>query len=89
MTGRYDALNPPALRRLIAGGTQLRQFPRDVIAACYRTTQELYAELGARNARFKEIHAQWDRFRLDQQTWFRVVEDSFANSLAAVSARAR
>jgi TRAP-type mannitol/chloroaromatic compound transport system substrate-binding protein len=89
MTGRYDALNPPALRRLIASGTQLRQFPRDVIAACYRAAQELYVELGTRNARFKEIHAQWDNFRRDQQTWFRVVEDSFANSMAAVQAQAR
>ena len=88
MTGRYDALNPPALRRLIASGTQLRQFPRDVLAACYRATQELYAELGARNARFKSIHEQWDRFRLDQQTWFRVVEDSFANSMAQLQAQA-
>ena len=89
MTGRYDMLNPPALRRLIASGTQLKAFPRDVIAACFRTTQELYAELGNRNARFKEIHAQWDRYRVEQQTWFRVVEDSFANSMAQVQAQAR
>ena len=89
MMGRYDAQNPPALRRLIAAGTQLRPFPRDVIAACYRATQELFAELGARNARFKEIHTQWDAFRRDQQTWFRVVEDSYSNSVAQVQAQQR
>ena len=87
MTGRYDAQNPPAIRRLIASGTQLRAFPRDVLQACYRATQELYGELGARNARFKAIHEQWDAFRRDQQTWFRVVEDSFANTMAVMQPR--
>lgn len=89
MMGRYDAQNPPAIRRLIAQGTQLRPFPRDVIQACFRAAQELYGEIGARNARFKAIHEQWDRFRQDQQTWFRIVEDSFANSMAQVQAQAR
>ena len=37
----YDALNPPALRRLIANGAQLRPFPREVMAAFYRAAQEL------------------------------------------------
>src|SRR6185295_5515959 len=30
MPAKYDALNPPALRRLVASGTQLRPFPRSV-----------------------------------------------------------
>src|SRR6201990_1709249 len=28
--GRYDNLNPPALKRLLSGGAQLRAFPQDV-----------------------------------------------------------
>jgi TRAP-type mannitol/chloroaromatic compound transport system substrate-binding protein len=82
--GRYDVLNPQALRRLIAGGAQLRPYPREVIAACFRAAQELWGEIGARNARFKQIHEQWDRFRQDQQAWFRVAEDSFAIAVAQV-----
>ncbi len=85
MPGRYDALNPPAMRRLIAAGTQLRAFPRDVMQACYNAAQELYAEIGSQNARFKQIHEQWDRFRVDSQTWFRVAEDSLANFMALVN----
>ena len=38
---KYDVLNPPALRKLVAGGTQLRPYPREVMAALYRAAQEL------------------------------------------------
>src|ERR1700704_3396404 len=31
---RYDARNPPAIKRLVAAGTQLRAFPRPVMEAC-------------------------------------------------------
>ena len=33
MLAKYDADNMPALRRLVAGGAQLRPFPRDVMEA--------------------------------------------------------
>ena len=36
MLAKYDAQNPPALRRLVAGGTQLRPFPKAVMEACYK-----------------------------------------------------
>jgi TRAP-type mannitol/chloroaromatic compound transport system substrate-binding protein len=79
MAARYDVLNPQALRRLVGSGTKLRTFPRDVMQASYRATQEFYAEVGAQNARFKRIHAEWDKFRLDQIQWHRIAEDSLAN----------
>ena len=75
-----------ALRRLVASGTQLRPYPREVLAALYKAAQELYAEIGAQNARFKRIHDHWDKFRLEESQWFRVVEDSAANFVAAVTA---
>ncbi len=89
MMARYDALNPAALRRLVAGGTQLRIFPRDVLTACYRAAQEFYSEVGAANPRFRRIHQQWDAFRVDQIQWFRLAEDSQANFLAVASAPPR
>jgi TRAP-type mannitol/chloroaromatic compound transport system substrate-binding protein len=87
MAARYDVLNPQALRRLVGAGTQLRAFPRDVLTACYRAAQEFYAEVGAQNPRFRRIHAEWDRFRLDLTPWFRVAEDSVANFLAVATAQ--
>jgi TRAP-type mannitol/chloroaromatic compound transport system substrate-binding protein len=87
MAARYDVLNPPAIRRLVGSGTQLRGFPRDVMAACYKSTQDFYAEIGEQNARFKKIHGEWDKFRLDLTQWFRVAEDSLANFLAVATAQ--
>ncbi len=63
----------------MAGGAQLRIHPRDVLMACYRSTQEVYAELSDRNPRFRKIHAHWDQFRRDAQSWMRVSGDSAAS----------
>ena len=83
---KYDVLNPPALRRLVAGGTQLRPYPREVMTALYKSAQELYAEIGEQNPRFRKIHEHWDRFRVEQVQWFRVAEDSLANFQAVATA---
>ena len=83
--GRYDALNPPAMRRLLAQGTQLRQFPREVMGAFHRAATQLYAEIGAANPRFRRIFEHFDRFRADEQAWFRVAEDSFGNAMAQLA----
>ncbi|WP_149538899.1 TRAP transporter substrate-binding protein [Siccirubricoccus phaeus] len=82
---KYDVLNPPALRRLVAQGAQLRAYPREVLTALYRAAQDLYVEIGEANPRFKRIHEHWDKFRLEQTQWFRVAEDPLANFLAAMS----
>ena len=87
MAARYDVLNPAAMRRLIAAGTQLRAFPRDVMQASFRASQELFAELGAQNPRFKRLYEQWDRFRTEQVQWARVAEDTQANFMAVATAQ--
>ena len=79
---RYDTANVLALRRLLASGTHLRAYPRDVLAACFKASQETFAELGDRDPRFRRVHQSWDRFRRDMQGWFRVAEDATANFLA-------
>jgi TRAP-type mannitol/chloroaromatic compound transport system substrate-binding protein len=80
-------LNPQALRRLLAAGTQLRPYPREVLTALYGATQEVYAELGEQNPRFKRVWQHWDAYRLEQIQWFRVAEDSMANFLAVTTSQ--
>ena len=65
MMAKYDAKNPEALRRLVAAGVQLRQFPRPVLDACYKATFETYDELAAKNADFKLIYESWQKFLAD------------------------
>ena len=77
MMARYDAGNPDALKRLVAGGAQLRPFPRPVLEACYRAALELYQETSAKNAKFKKVHDHYMKFLEDQVLWFRVAEGNF------------
>jgi TRAP-type mannitol/chloroaromatic compound transport system substrate-binding protein len=84
MTANYDQKNPIALKKLVGAGTQLRAFPKPVMEAAYKATQEVMGELAAKNADFKKIYDQWARFRDDQNLWFRVAEyslDSFRYSV--------
>jgi len=77
MPAKYDAQNPPALRRLVAGGTKLRPYPKSVLEAAEKAAYELYAELGAKSAYWKKIYPEWKKFRDEQFLWFRVAESTY------------
>jgi TRAP-type mannitol/chloroaromatic compound transport system substrate-binding protein len=79
MMAKYDAVNPPALRRLVAGGAQLRPFPRAVLEAAEKASYEVYEEMSAKSAHFKRIYPDWKRFRDEQFLWFRVAEQAYDN----------
>ena len=66
MMARYDTQNPQALRRLVAAGTQLKPYPREVLEAAWKATHELYDEFSAKNAKFKKIYDHWKAFRDEQ-----------------------
>jgi TRAP-type mannitol/chloroaromatic compound transport system substrate-binding protein len=75
--GKYDAGNPAALKRLIAGGAQLRPFTQDVMEACYKSANEIYAELNQSNPLFKKLHDSVAAFRGDSYQWMQVAELGF------------
>jgi TRAP-type mannitol/chloroaromatic compound transport system substrate-binding protein len=79
MLGKYDADNVAAMRRLIAGGTQLRAFSKEILDACYKSAQEIYADLSAKNPKWKKIYEPWKKFLDDEHQWFRVAEQTFDN----------
>ncbi|HZP93669.1 MAG TPA: TRAP transporter substrate-binding protein [Burkholderiales bacterium] len=79
MTAKYDAQNPAALRRLVAGGTKLRPFPKAVMEACEKASYELYEELKEKSAHWKRIYPGWKKFRDEQFLWFRVAESTYDN----------
>ena len=76
-TAKYDAVNPPALKRLLAGGTQLRPFSQEIMEACYKAANDVYAETAAANPRFKKIYDNYVAFRSDSYQWWQVAEMSF------------
>jgi TRAP-type mannitol/chloroaromatic compound transport system substrate-binding protein len=75
--GRYDYLNPPALKRLISGGAILRPFPADVMEACYKAATDRYTELAASNPMFKRMYDSLVPFRGDSYLWLQVAEGGF------------
>jgi TRAP-type mannitol/chloroaromatic compound transport system substrate-binding protein len=83
-TARYDALNPAALKRLVAGGAQLRRFPRVVMEAAYKEAQALYAETAAKNENFRKVYESWNKFRIEQVQWAQVAELPFDNFMASI-----
>jgi TRAP-type mannitol/chloroaromatic compound transport system substrate-binding protein len=87
MTAKYDVENPAALRRLVAAGTQLRPYSREIMQAAHKATFELYDELSAKNPKWKKVFDSWSKFREEEYLWFRVAENTFENFVYAQSAR--
>jgi TRAP-type mannitol/chloroaromatic compound transport system substrate-binding protein len=77
MQARYDALNPKALKELVAAGTQLRGFSLEVMEACHKATNEVNAENAAKNPDFKEILDHMTAFKNDQYLWWQVAEYNY------------
>src|SRR5215813_12094314 len=55
-TAKYDAQNPPAMKRLLSAGAQLRAFSPEILDASYKAAQETYAEISQTNALFKKLN---------------------------------
>ena len=77
MQAKYDALNPPALKQLVAGGAKIFRFPKDVMNAAFKEAMALYDELSAKNPNWKKVYADYSAFRRDQNIWFRFSEAGF------------
>jgi TRAP-type mannitol/chloroaromatic compound transport system substrate-binding protein len=88
MTAKYDALNPPALKRLLSAGAQLRPFTQPVMEACYKAANEVYGEISAENAAFKKVWDNMAAFRGDQYLWWQVGEYGFDSFMIRALRRA-
>ena len=74
MQAKYDAANPAALKRLVAGGAQLRPFTQPIMDASLRAALDLYAEVSKSNPDFKKVWEAMLAFRNDQYLWWQVAE---------------
>ncbi len=84
MTSKYQAVNPQALKRLVANKTQLKLFPKSLMDAGFKASQEVYAEHSAKSPEFKKIFDDMRGFQRDQILWNRFSEfpyNQYVNSL--------
>jgi TRAP-type mannitol/chloroaromatic compound transport system substrate-binding protein len=83
MQAKYDGKNPAALRQLVAGGTKLVRFPKDVMDAAFKEAMALYSDISAKNPSWKKVYDDYSKFRADQNLWFRFTESGFDDFMQA------
>ena len=85
MTAKYDAVNPAALKRLVAAKTQLKQFSKPILDAGYKAAMEVFAEHEAKSPEFKKIHQDMRAFQRDQLLWARFSENAYSNYMSTLN----
>jgi len=80
---KYDARNPKALKELVAGGAKLHRLPKPIMDQAFKVSQDVYADLSAKNPRWKKIFADYEAFRREQNLWFRFAEKGFDDFMQA------
>jgi TRAP-type mannitol/chloroaromatic compound transport system substrate-binding protein len=88
MLAKYDAVNPPALRRLIANGAELKAFPLPVMEASLKAANEYYADIAAKNPDFKRALDSMTAFRGENLLWWQIAEYSFDTFMVRTRGRA-
>ena len=78
---RYDVLNPPALRRLVASGAQLHAFPNEILDAGYDAAMGLYEELSSTNPFFKTFLDSQRAFQREASLWNQVSEFAYDTTI--------
>ncbi|NOJ48687.1 TRAP transporter substrate-binding protein [Bradyrhizobium archetypum] len=77
LTAKYDARNASAIKRLVAAGAQLRPFSSDILDASIKATNELFAEVSAKNPKLKALYESTIAFRNEQYRWHQVCEATY------------
>ena len=79
MQAKYDYKNPAALKTLIGQGAKLRAFPKDVMDAAFKSSQDVYADLSNTNPAWKKIYADYSNYRREANQWFSLAESRMNN----------
>ncbi len=82
MLSKYDALNPTALKQLVAAKTKVLPFSQAVLEASFKASMEVFAANDAKSPEWKKIYADMRAFQRDQVSWFRYAENRFDNFMA-------
>ncbi|ABM59014.1 TRAP transporter substrate-binding protein [Verminephrobacter eiseniae] len=82
MLAKYDALNPTALKQLLAAQAKVLRFSPAVLDASFKASMEVFAENDAKSPEWKKIYADMRTFQRDQILWFRVAEGHYDNFMA-------
>jgi TRAP-type mannitol/chloroaromatic compound transport system substrate-binding protein len=74
MVSDYDMGNMLAVRRLAGAGTVFKSFPREVLEALSKASEEVLREISGSNPGFQKIYTEWLKFRKDANLWYSISE---------------
>lgn len=83
MLAKYDALNPNALKQLVAAKTKVLPFPQSVLEASFKASKKVFEANNAKSPEWKKIYADLLAFQRDQVLWFRFAEARFDSFMAS------
>jgi len=78
MQARYDARNPGALERLLAGGVELRAFSDGLLSGARDAAQQMVSDAAAADPEYREVRDHWEAFRRSSFDWFAKAELAYA-----------
>ncbi len=81
MMTSYDGRNPAALKRLIEGGTQLRRFSEEIMAASAAAAEALMEDNANADPTYRRVFEHWRQFRADTFEWFATAEFAYADNV--------
>jgi TRAP-type mannitol/chloroaromatic compound transport system substrate-binding protein len=79
LTAKYDVRNAQAIKRLAAAGAQVRPFSAEILDVSFKATNELFAEVAAKNETFKKLNDATTAFRNEQYQWTQLCEATYDN----------
>ena len=83
MLAKYDAMNPKALKQLVAAKTKVLPFSQAVMDASFKAAMEVFAENNSKSPEWKKIYADMRAFQRDQILWFRFAEARYDTFMSA------
>ncbi|MBV7543339.1 TRAP transporter substrate-binding protein [Acidovorax sp. sic0104] len=83
MLARYDALNPNALKQLVAAKTKVLPYSQTVMDAAFKASMEVFAQNDSKSPEWKKIYGDMRNFQRDQILWFRFAEARYDTFMSA------
>jgi len=78
MQTRYDAKNPPALKRLLAAGVEMRPFTDDLLHGAREAAVQILEDNAAKDPGYAKVYNAWNAAREDAFRWFGTAELAYA-----------
>ncbi len=77
MLAHYDLVNATAIKAVVAEGAKLQPFSPEILAACWKATEDTYTEMSAKSPTFGKMLTSLKGFRRDYYLWTQVSEYPF------------